>query len=812
MATASRRSRQALTILVVGLSAAGPGRAVAQQERNRDDPFARIEYFNRQRAYPFRQIPPHALQTARAAFAQRWPAAVRAQGLSVTSPAAGWVGFGPSPIINFGVRYAGRVNSIAVDPTNSNHIYVAAAEGGVWRSLDGGGNWTPLTDAECSVAMGSVALDPVNPTIVYAGTGEVFAGDAYTGCGVLRSTDAGATWQQLGAAVFAPATGAASISKMLVDAATAGSPTGSTVFAATSFGLYRSTTSGNAWTLVLAGVVTDLVQDPSDPSTAYAAVGNQSGSPDNGVYKSTDGGLTWQPLAGFPTVNVGRIQIAISASQPSILYAAVHALNSGGILLGVFKSTDAGASWHELDAGNISCTRQCWYNLVISVDPTNPDLVYFGGFSLYRSTDGGVNFTDVGSSMHVDQHALLIDPQNPSILFAGNDGGVYRSTDFGSSWTDLNSGLSITQFYPGISVFPGFGYQLLGGTQDNGTLQYDGSPAWQNILGGDGGFTAVNYNTPTTVFAECQWNCGPLRRDASTGGGFVAKSSGINFGDPALFIPPLVMDPVNPLVLYFGTNRLYRTTDNAESWAPISPGFTGKISAIAAAPSATQTVYIGMWDGTVQLTPNGGLSWILITTGLPNRYVTDLAIDPADATHVYVTVSGFGTGHVFETVNMGTTWNDISSNLVDVPVNALFRHPGTGALYIGTDLGVFLSNDNGRTWGPSATGLPNVVVLDLAFNSGTQTLYAATHGRGVFAYNLGPAILRGDVNLDGQVTAIDAQGILTGVAGIPLPTGSAFYPNGDANCDGRTAAVDAQIVLSRVVGLPTAQFCVGTVR
>ena len=157
-------------------------------------------------------------------------------------------------------------------------------------------------------------------------------------------------------------------------------------------------------------------------------------------------------------------------------------------------------------------------------------------------------------------------------------------------------------------------------------------------------------------------------------------------------------------------------------------------------------------------------------------------------------------------------WRDISSNLLDVPVNAIFLHPGTGALYIGTDLGVFLSTDDGQTWGPSAAGLPNVAVIDFAFNRTTQTLYAATHGRGVFAYNLGPAILRGDVSLDGRVTAIDAQGILMGIVGLPLPAGSVFYPNGDANCSGQTSAVDAQIVLSLVVGLPTSQFCVGTVR
>ena len=809
MATASRRSRQALTMLVVGLSAAGPGRAVAQQERNRDDPFARMEYFYRQRAYPLQRVPPGALQAARAAYGARWPAAVRAQRLQAASSLGAWAGFGPSPILSGGARYAGRVTSIAVGLSTSRTIYAGAADGGVWRSVDGGANWTPLTDAECSLDMGSVALDPVAPSIVYAGTGEAAASyDSYFGCGVLRSTDGGMTWTRLGAQVF----GNVSISKILVDAATAGSPTASTVFAATTrnfaancLGLLRSSNSGATWAPVLTGCVTDVVQDPSTASTLYAAVAYSS---NNGIYKSTDGGAHWQTVLSGG--NGGRIQLAIAASQPAVLYAAM-ASTSGGGLLGVFKSTDAGATWTALSAGGVSCSSQCWYNLVIAVDPTDPDLVYFGGLSVYRSTDGGANFTNVGYSIHVDQHALVIDQQNPSILYAGNDGGVYKSTDYGSTWTDLNTSLSITQFSPGISAFPGAGYQLLGGTQDNGTLEYDGSPAWPQVLGGDGGFTAVNSQTPTTVFAEFQRPYGPYRRDGGPGGAFVSKSVGINLGDPMLFIPPLIMDPVDPQVLYFGTNTLYRTSDNAESWTAVVQ-LTASISAISVAPSGTQTIYVGTSDGAVQVTSDGGASWTNVTAGLPNRWVTGVEIDPSNHQHAYVTVSGFGAGHVFETVNRGATWQDISSNLPDVPVNAIFLHPGTGALYIGTDLGVFLSTDDGQTWGPSAAGLPNVAVIDFAFNRTTQTLYAATHGRGVFAYNLGPAILRGDVSLDGRVTAIDAQGILMGIVGLPLPAGSVFYPNGDANCSGQTSAVDAQIVLSLVVGLPTSQFCVGTVR
>ena len=806
----SWRRAAALVLIGIGAGALSVSRLAAQQPRRADDPGARMDYFYRQRAYPLRTIRPGALQAARAAFAAKWPAAVRAQRAQLAPSAAGWVPFGPSPLLDFGARFAGRVTAIALDPSNAARLYIGGAQGGVWRSDDGGANWTPLTDGECSLAMGSLAVDPVTPTIVYAGTGEAnLSGDSYYGCGVLRSTNAGATWTRLGAQDF----GTVSISRILVDQATAGSPTSSTVLASTDLniasgcnGVLKSTNSGATWTGVLGGCVSDLLQDPSNPSTLYAAVRF------TGVFKSINGGTTWQLLSGgFPTTNFGRITLAISASQPSVLYAALQSSNLD--LLGMFKSTDAGATWLPVaGASGLSCNQQCWYDLVVTVDPTNPDLVYFGGVPLYRSSDGGTSFAVISNGIHVDQHALVIDPQNPSVLWAGNDGGMYRSADYGSTWADLNSGLSITQFYPGVSAFPGTGYQLLGGTQDNGTLEYDGSPAWPQVFCCDGGFTAVNFQTPTTAFVECQWNlCGPYRRDAASGG-FVSKSAGINFGDRALFIPPLVMDPVNPQVLYFGTTTLYRTGDNGETWAANSPGFGPSISAIAVAPSNTQTVYVGLEDGAVELTPNGGLSWIDITAGLPNRYVTDIAVDPSDFHHAFVTVSGFGSGHVFETGDLGTTWRDISSNLVDVPVNAIFRHPGTGALYIGTDLGVLVSTDDGQTWAPSAPGLPNVAVIDLTFNSTTQTLYAGTHGRGVFAYHLGPALLRGDVSADGHVTAADAQGILSGAVGLPLPAGWAFFPNGDANCDGQASALDAQIVLSFVVGLPTSQFCVGTIQ
>ena len=800
--------RLPLLVLAVAILSITPSLGTAQGRERESDPSDRLNYFYRQRAYPFAKIPPRALQSARTRYKARWPGAVQAQGGQAVSSTMGWVGLGPGSISNpgyYGTNSSGRVTAIAIDPTNSSTIYVGAADGGVWKTIDGGASWLPLTDAQCSLAMGTVAIDPVTPTIIYAGTGEAdLYPDSYGGCGVLRSTDGGSTWTQLdaGGILDPPHASGPTISTIVVDAATAGSPTNTTVFAATSIGLYKSTNSGATWAPALPGSVTGLVQDPSNSSTLYAGV---SGS---GVYESTDGGATWDLRLPTNPNEVERIRFAISPSSPSTLYAAVSHL-------ALFRSVDAGATWSRVAASGIPFFGL--FTLVIAVDPTNPDLVYLGGVSLYRSTNGGADFSAIGGqgatpTIHVDHHALAFDPADPSTIFDGSDGGIHKSTDRGESWVSLNSNLAITQFYPGISVSPSTVPDMLGGTQDNGTVEYTGDPVWARVLSGDGGFTAINYQTPTTAFAEPQWRNGPYRRDAGSGGAFVSKSNGIDRGDFALFIPPLVMDPVHPQVLYFGTNKLYRTRDNAESWTAIGQ-FVSSISAISVAPGDTETIYVGTADGTVTVTSDGGTSWTNVTAGLPNRYITDIAVDVTDPRRAYATASGFQAGHVFRTVDRGASWQDISSNLVDIPVNAILRLPSTNELYIGTDLGVFVSSDDGVTWAPSTTGMPNVAVMDLAFQGATHMIVAGTHGRGMFAHTVGtPVALRGDVNGDGRVSALDAQGILTGVVGLNLPTGWLLSPNGDANCDGRVEALDAQIILAYVAGLPASQFCVGTVR
>jgi hypothetical protein len=342
----------------------------------------------------------------------------------------------------------------------------------------------------------------------------------------------------------------------------------------------------------------------------------------------------------------------------------------------------------------------------------------------------------------VDQHALAFDPADPRIVYAGNDGGIFRSLDGGGSWSSLNTNLALTQFYEGVSLHPWNPSVALGGTQDNGTIAHDGSFLWNEVLGGDGGYTAIDPHDPATWYGETQWfrssgYSGPRRSD---GGGFFLRVNGINLDDRALFIPPLEMDPVDSRTLYFGTYRVYRTTDRAETWTAISPDLSagGAVSAIGPAAGDPLRLYVGTSDGRVQTTSGGGQIWtprVIPSSGA--RYVQHIAVDPRDPLTAYVAVSGFITPHLFRTVNGGSTFSDVSGNLPDVPVNAVVLDPTSrGIVLIGTDLGVFASSDSGGSWAPLTDGMPNVAVFDLTYNVNTGVLVAATHGRGMFALQL----------------------------------------------------------------------------
>ncbi|MYB99832.1 MAG: hypothetical protein F4X60_14950, partial [Gemmatimonadetes bacterium] len=645
-----------------------------------------------------------------------------------------WRALGPDRVNTNGVFTAGRVSTVAIHPTDMNILYAGGAQGGVWRSDDAGANWRPLTDQECSLAMGSIAIDPVNPDIIYAGTGEQhFSGDSYYGCGVLRSLDAGETWEQQGVQQFvnkSERSGGARIARVVIDRATAGSATSTTVLAASTFGLFRSTNSGLTWSLVLDGLATDLVVHPTDPSTMYAALYG------NGVYKSTNTGLSWTHTSTGMNLDIARrINLAIAPSSPDILYASFQTGESKGDGLTMYRTANGGTSWQELPATGASCYYQCWYDMTIAVHPSNPQTVYFGSLRLHRSVTGGQTFSLHHNGIYVDEHLLVFDTlRGANALYLANDGGVYRTINGGTSWTSLATNLAVAQYYRGIALHPSIAGITLGGTQDQGTQRSSpGTGVWQKIMGGDGGYTAFDVEDPSIWYAETQWIRGAGYAGPRKNG--VLATRGIDNGERGLFIPPLVMDPIDSKRLYFGTRSLYRTDDSAERWERIyrTPDDGEVITSIGLTPSDENTVYAGVLRGQVIVTRDGGVTWQQSGSGLPDRFIGDVVVHPDDPEQAYAVAGGFLTGHVFHTVDGGRTWQDRTGNLPDHPVNAILYDPADlEGVFIGTDLGVFHSAAGGDSWDRLDEDLPTVAVYDLAAQPGTSRLVAATHGRGMF--------------------------------------------------------------------------------
>ncbi len=809
----------------------------------------RADWFFRQRAYPAGKIPAGAREAAiKELSAMRAKAAVANPNVSSLA----WESIGPAPTSQtaFG-NTSGRVTALAFDPTDSTGktVYLGAADGGVWKTTDLQ-NWSPLTDDQPTLAIGSLALDATtNPPTIYAGTGEEnFARDSYYGDGILKSSDGGQTWTSTGVGVFGGAssplnssTGGPFIGALAVDP---NSALHQVVLAAVKggdpsipSGVWRSTNGGTSWTSVLSPSAkveaTDVVFDSNDATgmTAYAALGHPGGDSDagapcrssapcNGVFISTNAGASWTRLTGLDQATdqtaFGRITLGVGpqVSGKTALYAAIASGDdSSASFFGLFKSVDGGATWSQASTPpNNLCDPSCFYDMAIRVSPTNASLVFAGGSdgggsgsTLYRSVDGGNSWQDVtvdksNAAIHSGQHALRFSADG-SALFAGNDGGIWTSADVtntsiaagSQTWTNLNtgttsSGLSITQFYPGLTVHPSSDSVAFGGTQGNSPQLYK-TNGWIGVGAAqcDGGYTAIDATFPNTVFTTC----GDLQQPASvvpflfrslTGGfanDFAVAENGINTSDPASYLPPLIGDASQSQTFYLATNRLYQTIDNGNTWDAISTDLTGSVgnflTAVAIAPSDSNTIYVGSIDGIVQVSHNvlsGSVGFARVINGLPDRSVTSIAIDAADPTLAYVAFSGFSgfngdaLGHVFMTTNGGGQWNDISGNLPNIPVNAIVADPNiSGTLYVGTDIGVFATTDSGASWQPLGTGLPNAVVMALHLRGASRVLTAVTHGRGAWDISLGglPALQLTDISPVESNTAPPVAITATGV-------------------------------------------------
>jgi photosystem II stability/assembly factor-like uncharacterized protein len=646
--------------------------------------------------------------------------------------AAGWSLIGPSVVPSSGGG-AGRVNCVAVNPSNTNIIFAGSASGGLWKSTNGGTTWTSNTDALGSLGVTAIVFDPNNSDIMYMATGDADAGDTYS-IGVLKSVDGGTTWSTTGLNYSTSST--ATIRALVAH------PTNSNILlATTNSGIYRTTNAGANWSLSSSGTARDLEVNKTDPTIWYATKNN------SGVFKSTDGGVTFSNLTGvgLPASPPGRIGIAVAASSPSTVYALY--VNATDGFYGLYRTTNAGASWSlQSNTPNIlswdgtGSDGQGWYDLVLDVDPSNATVVYVGGVNMYKSTTSGTSWTKIthwysGAGypyIHADQHGMTFHPTNSATLFVGNDGGVFKSTNSGSSWSDISSGLAITQFYR-LGVSQTNVNRIFGGTQDNGTNRVLNG-AWEQILGGDGMESLIDYTDENIGYAELYY--GDIYRTTNGGSSFTYISGGL--GEGGGWVTPYIINPVNPKSIYVGTTKVYKSTNRGTNWTAISGALSGgTLTSVAIAKSDTNTIYAGDYSW-IYRTTNGGSTWTNITTGLPSASKTYIAVHPSNKDIAFVTISGYGSSKVYKTTNGGSSWTSISTGLPSIPTNCIVIHPtSTDNMFVGTDVGVYSTSNGGASWSPFSLGLPNVVVNELEFHVASNKLRAATYGRGFWETSMG---------------------------------------------------------------------------
>lgn len=931
-----------LAILIVPLIGQGPAREKPAREKDSPQQIKkRAEWFFHQRAYPLKHIPAGArvravehLERMRASggtFMEHFRAQAEHFSQASTSKAnpqqiaingTSWTSIGPQPTssIFFG-ETSGRVNALAVDPCDSsgNTIYAGGAEGGVWKTTNGGTNWAPLTDSQLSISTGSVALDPVladctggHTGTIYYGTGEEnFAFDSFYGAGVLISHDGGATWTKDNTFVtvtsgtpstITPTNQVAAgpfIGNIAVDPATSGATQVllagiEGVSSTANSGIWRSTDGGADWTRVIPTTNTTnfpasndygtgLAFDPTDSTgkTVYAALGipfcasgtcDQSGDEelDNGVYKSSDSGVTWTRLtsldsaasaAGLSSSSYGRITIATgpaaSSGNPGELVVSIADITtSSSNLLGVFESTDGGKTFNALANTPAFCNAQCFYDMAAIISPTNPKEIFLGGgpsaegtlsnggsisqpcgnfpaddgiSAAIVSTDGGNSWNDIscdnssGTFIHVDTHAFAFSKNGN--FYIGNDGGVWASssvltgTPGAQSWTNLNTTLNLTQFYPGNSIHPSNPEIGFAGAQDNGTQMFSGELNWGNTNAcGDGGWTAIDPSTPSTVYASCEdvGEAGILNKNQLDGMPGANDQNWVILDTPAMdadnanFVPPLVLDPSASQNVYFGTYRVWQSTNGGISWNAISQDLTGEttnpscgggfcvVTSLSVAPDSSNTVYVGTDIGEIWLSTNATSTTPAFNeidqidqSNTPQRVVTQVVASPANSSVVFAAFSGFSgfndtVGHLFESKNGGASWTDISchnsgncgsplaTDLPNTPVNDVVVDPSdvtNNTLYVATDVGVFVTTNGGTNWSELASGLPQVECTSLKLDNTARVLMVGTHGRGDWQLQLSFA-----AGVTSALTGISPTSTSAGSAGVTLTLNGVGFP------------------------------------
>lgn len=721
-----------------------------------------------------------------------------------------WLPIGPNNYAlsqNDWIPGIGRINCIAFHPSNGDIFWVGVAQGGVWRTQDGGQSWTPLTDDLPMLRVSDIAVNPQDPNEIYISVGDYAYFGAglnldnrkrhtHYGLGVYKTTDGGTTWGPTGLSILQTDFDFSLTRRVFIH------PTNpQNLVAAGTHGIWTSNNAGSTWTHVNDSLIVDLERDLTHPNILYAAKGFRSSLNAGyaGIMKSTDFGASWTLLpTGLPVQGaVQRIDLAVSRSNPDIVYALCAGMDAG--FYGLLRSTNAGASWNQQsNSPNIlewydgsSPGGQGWYDLTLIVHPTNPDILYTGGINLWSSEDGGVTWDGVsywlstfGPSVHADQHQLAYNPVSGKYYIC-NDGGLYGTDQivrgswldaqsvggyqWPTVWTPLSAGMQTTSFYRLGTSRDNPDY-VIAGAQDNSTYYYD-KTNWYNIFGGDGMDCFIDPVDPLLIYGSSQY--GAL--NSSPDGGFSQNWIG-GLPEQGEWTTPWMLNPAKTSQIYAAFGNVWSSPDGGFTWNqrsnfPVNAyyGHPNIASAFEIAPSDSTHMYVAKRPnfyaneaGAFWATTDGGLNWQNRTLGLSDSlYITDIAVHAQAPKTVWVTLGGFLAGSkVFRSTDAGATWQALTDNLPNLPANTIVQDPihPHSPLYVGMDVGVWYRNDTMNAWQLFATDLPNVIVSDLEVHAGTQRLYAATFGRGLWRADL----------LDAPV-AVDPAG----PAGLLL----ALYPN-----------------------------------
>ena len=665
-----------------------------------------------------------------------------------------WKPLGPFNLTGTGL---GRVNAIAVHPTNTNIIYVGAATGGIWKSINGGSNWAEsVTPDVYSLGISDIAICKTKPNVILAATGDANGAGSGSGygafsSGLLLSTDDGSTWKEINVDAIAQSieqSNQAIIYSVLINHNNA-----TKFIIATNSGVYQSDNSGASWTRTQTSLCRDLKMHPTNPDILYGAF--RTANDEYTVMRYVNG--TWFTNGAYVVNNCNRIELAVNDAHPGVCYGLSTDRNAG--FRNVFKSENSGQTWSEVTSNNghpnylyfsydglangqVPQGGQGWYDLAIAVSPKSKSTVTIGGINNWKTTDGGITykiktfqqaFQDV-DEVHSDQHTLVYDSKGT--LYVGNDGGIYKSTDDGENWNDISAGLNITQYYK-------FGQAtdnketILAGAQDNGTILKYNQTHWAATLGGDGFDCDIdpkssnimygsNYNQRTGVFYKS------VNGGQSWGQQPIIYPFNPTINENSAWVSPLTIDENNSN-LYVGYQNVYKSINQGTSWSKISnfglPSYI-TITEIALAPSNSNYIYVVISNQIFKST-NGGQAWNSIFTSQNDMQVRNVTVNPTKPDEIYVVIGGYNVGNkVFKVI--GTSSTNISGDLPNFPVNCVtYQKKSNDRIYVGTDIGVFTKDAN-TSWKYMEENMPQVIISELKIHYPSGMLRAATYGRGMW--------------------------------------------------------------------------------